>query len=81
MELLHHIVKELNWINFIENYNMPKTKFIDIIKNGEELEVRKLDLNDPEVIEMFRRVKEEQEKILERKKVDWGKLRDTVIDI
>lgn len=61
--------------------NMPKTKFIDIIKEGEVLEVKKLDLNDPEVIEMFRRVKEEQEKILERKKVDWGKLRDTVIDI
>ena len=40
---------------------MPKTKFIDIIKEGEVLEVKKLDLNDPEVFEMFRRVKEEQE--------------------
>ena len=61
--------------------NIEKIKFSDIIKNGEILETRKLDPNDPEIIEMFRRVNEEQEKILERKKIDWRKLHDTVIDI
>lgn len=61
--------------------NMEKIKFSDIIKNGEILETTKLDPNDPEIIEMFHRVNEEQEKILKRKKIDWGKLRDTVIDI
>ena len=60
---------------------MPKTKLSDIFKKGAKFKVRKIDFNDPEVIKMLKAVKEEQEKCLARKKVDWKKLRDTVIDI
>jgi hypothetical protein len=60
---------------------MPKTKLKDIFKHGKNFKVKKLDFNDPEVIKMINAVKEEQEKILKRKEIDWGKMRNTVINI
>ncbi|MFA5207294.1 MAG: hypothetical protein WC428_01340 [Candidatus Paceibacterota bacterium] len=60
---------------------MPKTKLSDILKHGKNFKVKILNPDDPEVIEMFRKVKEEQEKCLARKKIDWEKMRNTVINI
>jgi hypothetical protein len=60
--------------------NMPKTKLSDILKNGENFKLRDLDPNDPEIIAMIDACVEEQQKSLERKKVNWNKLRNTVID-
>jgi hypothetical protein len=60
---------------------MPKTNINDIFKHGEDFKIRKLDLNDPEVIKMINAVKKEQKKILKRKEIDWEKMRNTVINI
>lgn len=60
---------------------MPKIKLSDILKNGEDFKVRKLDPTDPDFIQMCESVKKEQEISKNRKKVDWNKLRDKIINI
>ena len=39
---------------------MPKIKLSDILKNGEDFKVRKLDPTDPDFIQMCESVKKEQ---------------------
>ena len=60
---------------------MPKTKLSDILKNGEDFKVRKIDPNDPDYILMCESVKKEQELCNRRKKVDWNRLKDIYINI
>lgn len=63
---------------------MPKTKLSDILKNGENLTVRKIDPNDPDFIKMCESVKKEQERVKELKRINnraWKKLKDTIINI
>ena len=60
---------------------MTKTKLSDILKNGEDFKVRKLDVNDPDFILMCESVKKEQEMSRNRKKVDWNRLKDIYINI
>lgn len=60
---------------------MPKTNINDIFKKGAKFKVRKLDFDNPEVVKMINAVKEEQNKILKRKEVDWEKMRNIVINI
>ena len=60
---------------------MPKTKLKDILKRGTKFKVKKLDFDDPEVKKMLKAVKKEQKKCLERKKINWEKMRNTVINI
>ena len=60
---------------------MPKTKLSDILKNGEDFKIRKLNFNDPEVKKMFRAVIKEQKRIRESSKVSIEDLRRIVITI
>jgi len=55
-----------------------KIKLDDILKNGENFKARKIDVNDPEYIQMVKAIKNEQKKALARKKVDWNKLNKRV---
>lgn len=59
---------------------MPKTKLSDILKNGEKLEVRKLDPNDPDFIKMCDAVQKEQERVKKMKQIDW-RILNKVINI
>ena len=60
---------------------MPKTKLSDILKNGEKIKVRHIDVNDPDFIKMCESCKKEQEMALARKKVDWNRLSRIYITI
>lgn len=50
---------------------MSKTKLKNILKDGESLTAKKLDVNDPEILRMLEAVRKEQEKIkkLQRKNI------------
>jgi hypothetical protein len=60
---------------------MPKTNLNDIFKNGDNFKLTDVDWNSPEIRKRFRGVKEQQEKSLARKKIDWDKLNTFYITI
>jgi hypothetical protein len=64
----------------VDNMENPRKSLKGLVKPGAKLKARKIDFNDPEVIEMLRAVREEQKKCLERKKID-PKTLDIVINI
>lgn len=53
----------------------------DILKPGASLEVRKIDIDDPEVIAQIEWVRKEQKRILDLKKIDFARLEKTYITI
>lgn len=61
--------------------NMPKTKLTDILKNGEDFKIRKLNPNDLEVKKIFQAVRKEQKRIKELTKISLEDLHKIVITI
>ena len=60
---------------------MPKTKLTDILKNGEDFKIRKLNPNDLEVKKIFQAVRKEQKRIKELTKISLEDLHKIVITI
>ena len=60
---------------------MPKTNLNDIFKNGDKFKLKEVDFSSAKIREAIKEVKEEQEKSLKRKEVDWLKLNSFVIKI
>ena len=60
---------------------MPKTKLTDILKNGEDFKIRKLNPNDLEVKKIFQVVRKEQKRIKELTKISLEDLHKIVITI
>jgi hypothetical protein len=58
-----------------------KLRIDQILLPGAKLEVKKVDFDDPEIIKEVEECKARQRECLERKKVDWSRLRNTIINI
>ena len=49
---------------------MPKTKLSDILKNGDNFQIKKLDLDSDDFKRMVESVQEEKERLKNQKKID-----------
>ena len=58
-----------------------KLKIEDILKPGYSWDIRKVDFDDPEIKKTIEELKQRQRECLERKKIDWNKLRNMIINI
>lgn len=61
--------------------SMAKLKGEDILIPGAKLKIDKIDFNSPEIQKVFSDLRQKQQECLERKKVDWNKLKNTYINI
>ncbi len=58
-----------------------KKHISEILKDGADLKVRKLDPNDPELKRLIEKTIKEQERVLALNKIDWEKMLNTYITI
>jgi hypothetical protein len=61
--------------------NMGKVKASQILKKGVKIKARKIDINDPEIIERFNKVREKQKALRDSTKFTIEDLRKIVITI
>ena len=60
---------------------MPKTKLSDVFKNSDDFKIKQIDWSDEEFAAMLKAIKKEQEKCMERKKINWKLLDNFYITI